>query len=59
MFYHLAKHSLTSNILNIECDKKNVIKVLSKIQNCPQLLVDVIDEWPNDNNIPITMPKSL
>jgi hypothetical protein len=32
---HPSKHSLTSNTLNMGCDKKKAIRVLSKIQNLP------------------------
>jgi hypothetical protein len=35
---HLAKHSLTSNTLNMEYDKRKAIKVLSKIQNLPSTI---------------------
>jgi hypothetical protein len=59
LLYHLAKHCLTSNTLNMECDKRKVIGVLIKIQNLSLTMVDAIDEWPNDNGILITMPKSL
>jgi hypothetical protein len=29
LFYHLAKHSLTSNTLNMKCDKRKAIRELS------------------------------
>jgi hypothetical protein len=43
----------------MECDKWKSIRVLNKIQNLPQPLVDAINEWPNDNDIPLIVPKSL
>jgi hypothetical protein len=58
LLYYLAKHSLTSNTLNMECDNRKASRVL-RFKICPQSLVDTIDEWPNDNGIPVTVPKSL
>jgi hypothetical protein len=30
-----------------------------RLKICPQSLVNAIDEWHNNNGIPVTMPKSI